>query len=124
METPWRVSAFNASGREALRPYAKALADGDMMAYAKGGYLIGTLGTEDVLAPWMREFRSLPAVKFADVSGGWPKSVRFRSAVVDGRTWHYAVNTGFDTVTVGLPEPIGKIVLQGYELKAFPPDQK
>jgi hypothetical protein len=66
VEPGWRVTHFNASGREALRPYAKALEHGDLLAFAKGGFLVSTLGTEEVLAPFMRHFRALPAVKFED----------------------------------------------------------
>ena len=128
-ETRWRVTAFNASGREALRPFAKALAYGDMMAFAKGGYLVGTLGMEDVLAPFMQHFRALPAVMFSDVPGNGRGDVRLRTAKTGGRTWYYAVNTGFDPASVALPEGLADAVtgerlgrtisLSGYELRAM-----
>ncbi len=72
VEPGWRVTHFNASGREALRPYAMALAHGDLFAFAKGGFLVSTLGTEEVLAPFMRHFRALPAVKFEDAQALHP----------------------------------------------------
>ena len=65
-EFSWRVSHINAAGREVLRPFAKALKNGDMLCFAKGAFLIALNGMEDVLVPWMREFQKIPAVKFKD----------------------------------------------------------
>ena len=62
-EFTWRVSHINAAGREALRPFAKALKDGDMLCFAKGAFLISLNGMEDVLVPWMREFRKIGDVQ-------------------------------------------------------------
>ncbi|MBR3086414.1 MAG: hypothetical protein IKH04_08430 [Kiritimatiellae bacterium] len=129
-ETGWRVTAFNASGREALRPYAKALAHGDLIAFARGGFLVGTLGTEEVLAPFMRAFRALPAVPFEDAApAGAPEAARLRHAVVNGTDWFYAVNTGPDPCRLQLPpglcdavtgDPMPcEINLDGYELRAM-----
>ena len=130
-EPDWRVTAFNASGREALRPYAMALAHGDLFAFARGGFLIGTSGTEDVLRPFVANFRALPAVVFQDVAlpSGAPAAARLRKAVVNGVTWYYALNPGYEPCQIALPEPLvdaltGKPVpstlpLDGYELKAL-----
>ena len=130
-EPDWRVTCFNASGREALRPYATALAHGDLLAFARGGFLIGTSGTEDVLRPFVANFRALPAVVFQDVAlpAGGPPAARLRKATVDSATWYYALNTGHEPCKVALPEPLtdaltGKPVpsplpLDAYELRAF-----
>ena len=130
-EPDWRVTAFNASGREALRPYATALAHGDMLAFARGGFLLGTAGTEDVLRPFVANFRALPAVAFRDVPlpAGSPAAARIRKAVVNGRTWYYVLNTGYEPCQIALPEPLvdaltGKpapqrLALDAYELKAL-----
>ena len=130
-ETAWRVTAMAASGREVLRPYAKALRYGDLFAFAKGGFLIGTLGDEAVLAPFMQAFRSLPAVRFADVAGAGTDAVRVREATVDGTRWLYAVNTGFESAEVVMPLAAGAtdavtgrpapktLRLAAYELRAF-----
>lgn len=130
-EHPWRVTHFAASGREALRPYAKSLKFGDYFAFGRGGYLLGTCGDEAVTAPWMRTFRALPAVKFRDVADFTHPSVRFRSAKALGKLWFYVVNTGFDSVDVKLPMPSGivdavtgekigqTIRLDSYEIRAF-----
>ena len=129
-ECGWRVTAFNASGREALRPYAKALAHGDLLSFVRGGFLLGTLGTEDVLAPFMLAFRALPAVPFEDEPvPGLPEAARLRSATAGGVQWHYALNTGAEPCTVPLPpglcdavtgEPLpGEIALDAYELRAM-----
>lgn len=126
VEPGWRVTHFNASGREALRPYAKALAHGDLFAFAKGGFLVSTLGTEEVLAPFMRHFRALPAVKFEDAQAheraeahlpdkdaqashpdaqapSCATKAILRTAVVDGVRWYYALNTGFAPCVIRLP---------------------
>ena len=130
-EKPWRVTHFAASGREALRPYAKALKTGDVFAFGRGGFLLGTCGDEAVTAPFMRTFRSLPAVKFADVAGFKHPDVRLRTAKALGKTWHYAVNTGFDPVEIAPGLPAGakdavtgeaapaKLKLDSYEIRAF-----
>ena len=130
-ELSWRVTAFSASGREALRPYAKALRHGDVLGFGRGGFQLGTCGDEEVTAPFMRAFRSLPATMFADVDGFRHADVRFRCATEGGRRWWYAVNTGFEPVEVALPLPAdardavtgstvrGTVRLEGYELRAF-----
>ena len=74
---------------------------------------------EDVLVPWMREFRKLPAVKFRDLKGNWPEAVKVRVAEVDGRSHAYVVNTGFDPVEVNLGKRLGKIRLDSYELRSL-----
>ena len=130
-EHDWRVTAFNASGREALRPYATALAHGDLLAFSRGGFLLGTAGTENVLRPFVANFRALPAVIFQDVAlpTDAPPAARLRKATVDGATWYYALNTGYEPCRIALPEPLidaltGKPVpsplpLAAYELKAL-----
>ena len=130
-EPDWRVTAFNASGREALRPYATALAHGDLFAFARGGFLIGTSGTEDVLRPFVANFRALPAVVFQDVAlpAGSSPAARLRKAVAGGHTWYYALNTGHTPCKVALPEPLidvlaskpvsSPFVLDAYELRAL-----
>ena len=115
-EFSWRVSHINAAGREALRPFAKALKDGDMLFFAKGAFLISLNGMEDVLVPWMREFRKIPAVQFKDEKGNWPEAVKVRTAEVDGRRHAYVVNTGFEPVEVDLGR-FGKLRLDSYELR-------
>lgn len=118
-EFGWRVSHINAGGREALRPFAKALKDGDMLSFAKGAFLISVNGMEDVLVPWMREFRKLPAVKFRDAKGDWPDAVRVRVAEVGGRRYAYVVNTGFEPVEVDLGKRLGRLRLDSYELRSL-----
>ena len=118
-EFGWRVSHINAAGREALRPFAKALKDGDMLSFAKGAFLISVNGMEEVLVPWMREFRKLPAVQFRDVPGSWPEAVKVRFAEVDGRRYAYVINTGFEPVEVDLGKRMGKIRLDSYELRCL-----
>ena len=135
-EPGWRVTHFNASGREALRPYAKALANGDLLAFARGGFLLGTLGTEDVLAPFARAFRALPAVPFEDATpdpdAQAPSRASLailRTAVVGGERWYYALNTGAGPQRITLPPGLrdaltgetlpAEITLEGYELRAM-----
>ena len=87
-----------------------------MLFFAKGAFLISLNGMEDVLVPWMREFRKIPAVTFKDEKGNWPEAVKLRTAEVDGRRHAYVVNTGFEPVEVDLGR-FGKLRLDSYELR-------
>ncbi|HRR33608.1 MAG TPA: LamG domain-containing protein [Kiritimatiellia bacterium] len=89
-EHPWRVTTLNPAGRHALRMFALPLYHYDVMTFSKGGFLIGTYGMEDLLVPWMRAFRALPAVKMTDCGGDG--HVKIRTADFRGRTYFYAVN--------------------------------
>ena len=90
-----------------------------MLSFAKGAFLISVNGMEEVLVPWMREFRKLPAVQFRDVKGSWPEAVKVRVAEVDGRRYAYVVNTGFEPVEVDLGKRLGKLRLDSYELRSL-----
>ena len=91
-ELGWRVAALNPAGRNVLARYAIPLKFADVQLFSKGGFLCGLYGTEEVLAPWMQNFRALPAVPFADVTSPNP-DVTIRRGEADGRTYFYAVNT-------------------------------
>lgn len=130
-ECPWRVSTINPSGRDALRAYALPMRYTDVLAHSKGGFLVGTYGTEDVLVPWMRAFRALPAVKMADCGGD--AFVKIRTAKFRGRTYFCAVNTdcAARSVTFEFPSGVEDLVsgeklsetcelrLAAYELRSF-----
>lgn len=111
-ECPWRVPTVNPSGREALRAYAVPMRYTDVLAHSKGGYLIGTYGTEDVLVPWMRAFRALPAVKMADCGGD--EFAKIRTAIFRGKSYFYVLNTDRNPRTVTFDFPAGTVdVLTG-----------
>ena len=123
VECPWRVSTVNPSGRDALRAYAVPLRFSDVLGLSKGGFLIGTYGTEDVLVPWMRAFRALPAVRMAEI--GRIGDVVARQADFDGRSYFYVVNTGKDETTVKVTFPEGtKDLVSGEARSAVPADLK
>ena len=132
-EINWRVSTINPSGRNALRQYAVPLRFGDVLACSKGGYLVGTYGSEEVLVPWMQAFRALPAVKMAEffregfVVG---RKIRFK-----GKNYYYVVNTDETEVDVRIPglektvnivtgaRPLAVLHLKAYELVSFKEDE-
>lgn len=118
-ECRWRVACLNGPGREALREFAVALGCCDVRHFAKGGFLVGTYGTEDVLTPWMDRFHSLPAKRFSDA--GKRNGVVLRTAVVDGRHWAYLVNTqGRQApVEVMVDGQHRRLVLDAYDLRIF-----
>ena len=134
-ECPWHVSTLNPSGRHALKHYAVPLRHHDVLVMSKGGFLIGTYGSEDVLVPFMRAFRALPAVVFDDVpSEAGDSLVRVRQKEFDGKSYFYVVNTGEADVAVDVQFPpstedlvTGKQVggtavplrLKPYELRSF-----
>jgi hypothetical protein len=130
-EHSWRVSTLNPPGREALRHFALPLRFHDLDGMTKGGFLIGTYGMEEYLAPFAQVFRALPAVQFdtvADLDG-----VVVRRKTLAGTEWVYAVNTTGEerTVTVDLPSGAKNavtgataggrraITLAPWELRAF-----
>lgn len=119
-ETKWRVSVVSPCGREALRDFALALRHGDVLDFAKGGFVIGTYGTEDVLVPWMRAFRSLPAVRFEDLPAP-AADVVFRGTTHKGVVWRYLCNVSSRPRMVTLPANEGgeKVSLDAYELKVW-----
>ncbi|HWL14853.1 MAG TPA: hypothetical protein VNR00_04550, partial [Opitutus sp.] len=96
-EMVWRASTLNPAGFNSLEPYVFALHHLDATNIVKGGYVLGTLGMEDVLEPFSRAFGSLPAVKFDDVPGAIDP-VRIRQRTFDNRHFFYVLNT--------LPEPV------------------
>ena len=140
-ECSWRVSTINPSGRHALSHFVEPLRYHDITGMSKGGFLIGTYGMEDVLVPFMRAFRALPAVVMKDVtakcvSGDDSGFVRLRGAVTGGKAYFYVVNTGYEPskFTLRIPagakdlvtgEPVvsGEMSLDGYELRSFAIDR-
>ena len=132
-EMGWRVGTINPAGRHSLRPFVAPLRFRDVLGMSKGGFLIGTYGMEDVLVPFMRAFRALPAVVMKDVPGGSVDgAVRMRSGEFGGRTYFYVVNAGecaataevvfpkdaVDLVT-GRPAAGGTLALEPYEMRSY-----
>lgn len=91
-EHTWRVSTINPSGFHAMKHYVLPLRFGDLLGITKGGYLIGTYGMEDLLIPFAKAFKALPAKRFDDLV---VKSETLRARFLhDGdTTWLYVVNT-------------------------------
>jgi Uncharacterized protein conserved in bacteria len=101
-EMVWRASTLNPAGFNSLEPYVFALHHLDATNIVKGGYVLGTLGMEDVLEPFSRAFGSLPAVKFDDVPGAIDP-VRIRQRTFENRHYFYVLNT--------LPEPVKAVII-------------
>jgi len=137
-ECPWRVTTINPSGRHALKHYAVPFRYHDVLGLSKGGFLIGTYGTEDVLVPFIQAFRALPAVVFDDVGGSSDSLVKVRQKEFGGKSYFYAINTSEKTASVTLKVPPGTedlvtkarlaqdgspqtvtLDLQAYELRSF-----
>ena len=132
-ECPWRVTTINPSGRSALKHYAVPFRYHDVLGLSKGGFLIGTYGTEDVLVPFIQAFRALPAVVFDDVPCAGDPLVKVRRKEFDGKTYLYAIHTGDTAARVMLDVPQGTedlvtgqrvtspltLDLQAYELRSF-----
>ena len=96
-EIPWRVEAINPAGRAALAPFVAPFAQGDILGFSKGGYLMGNYGTERETARFAAYFRALPAVVFDDVSA--QGAVRVRRKEFEGKTYLYVANTGSEDAT-------------------------
>lgn len=131
-EHNWRVSTLNPAGEYAMNHYAESLLHHDMLGLSKGGYLIGTYGMEDHLAPFAQAFRALPPVKMRTLRGGGEK-IRLRHADYAGKSYFYAVNASDRAVVVPLRFPEGtveivsgkrfagmsELALGPYELRSF-----
>ena len=108
-EIGWRVSMWNATGENAMKFYAVPLRFGDVLSFARGGYVVGSYGMEPLTAEFMRNFRALPAVKFDDLPSG--EFVKLRRKEYSGRSWFYVVNTGDKPQTVEIKFPNGTVSL-------------
>ncbi|MBN2641072.1 MAG: LamG domain-containing protein [Victivallales bacterium] len=117
-ETIWRVSTLNLSGRNFLKAYVLPLRYGDIMNFSKGGFLIGTYGSEPYLTEFSRALRALPAKKFHDLKLDSP-TVRLRELKLNNTYWYYLVNTSNDSAIVSV-EFSGKVheLSSGQELNA------
>ncbi len=107
-ECVWRVSTINPSGYHALRHFVMPLRYGDVLGMSKGGFLIGTYGMEDKLVPFIKAFRSLPAVVFDDVAPVQNTNldyVKVRAKVHNDTSYFYVVNTDMNPVTVTIKIP-------------------
>ncbi|MBR3084817.1 MAG: cellulase family glycosylhydrolase, partial [Kiritimatiellae bacterium] len=114
-EHKWRVSTLNPGGDNALAHFARPLRFGDALGLSKGGFLVGTYGMEDRLAPFLLAFRSLPPVVLPEL----PEStelVKIRGGEWNGTNYLYAVNTGDEPAEVALPAPCGKVALAPNQL--------
>ena len=128
-ELGWRVSTINPAGANSMRPFVMPLRYGDVLGMTKGGFLIGTYGTEPYLARFARAYHALPAVKMDEFFR--EGVVVGRMAVVNGRTWGYVVNTDVAPAEVepGIPpdaadavtgEPLpARLSLGPYEMVSF-----
>ena len=130
-ESGWRVSTINPGGANAMQAIVGPMKHGDILGISKGGFLIGTYGMENYLAPFAQAFRSLPAVVFDDV--GTVGDVVVRQKDFDGKSWFYVVNAGAKPATVAVSMPDGsadlvsgekfggtaKLSLAPYSLRSF-----
>ena len=131
-EIRWRVGTINPSGRHALRQYAVPLRYGDVLGLSKGGFLVGTYGSEDVLVPWIQAFRALPAVRMKEL---WrTDDVVVRHVEFKGKSYFYVVNTAdaprvltmtvppeTQDLTTGKALSAGRtdLILAPYDLRSF-----
>lgn len=106
----WRVSTLHPAGRNALAPYVQMLACQDILGLTKGGFLIGTYGTEEYISRFAQYFRALPAVKLQDAGGDG--QVKVRRGRHGGKIYQYVVNvTGEESRrTVEFPRDMKDLV--------------
>ncbi|MDD4540030.1 MAG: hypothetical protein PHT80_13525 [Lentisphaeria bacterium] len=135
-EQSWRVSTLNPAGVHAMRHYIAPLRHNDLLGITKGGFLIGTHGMDELLRPFARAFRALPAQRFADVASS-NDAITLRRLEHAGATWFYVVNTTATPaeaalrlsapardVVSGVTVPAGELRLPmtAYEFRAFRAD--
>jgi hypothetical protein len=111
-EHNWRVSTLNPAGEYAMNHYAESLLNQDMLGLSKGGYLVGTYGMEEHLAPFAQAFRALPPVRMNTLPGGGA-SLRLRHVDYVGRSWFYIVNCSNEKSVAKVVFPSGTEELTG-----------
>jgi len=111
-EHNWRVSTLNPAGEYAMNHYAESLLNQDMLGLSKGGYLVGTYGMEEHLAPFAQAFRALPPVRMNTLPGGGA-SLRLRHVNYAGRSWFYIVNCSDKKAVAKVAFPSGTAELTG-----------
>lgn len=134
-EFPWRVTTINPAGVHVLRHFAEPFRHTDILGLSKGGFLIGTYGSEEHLASFFRAFRTLPPVRMSDTPDS-TESVKVRSALYLGRRYAYVINTtaapteievGFPAETCDIlthsrvPQNKGRVTIKltPYQLRTF-----
>ena len=113
-ECRWRVSTLNPAGENALRHFALPLRFHDVLGFSKGGFLVGTYGMEEKLAPMALALRALPPVVLPELPGS-TDVVKVRGGDWEGRRYVYAANTGAEPAETVLPLPAGAVDLAGCE---------
>jgi hypothetical protein len=135
-EHNWRVSTLNPAGEFAMNHYAESLLNQDMLGLSKGGYLIGTYGMEEYLAPFAQAFRAMPPVKMRTLPGGGEK-LRLRHVDYAGKSYFYVVNCSGSKLSFSLEFPAGTketvggkafsgvaaLALGPYEMRSFCADK-
>lgn len=133
-ECAWRVSTINPAGIHALRHYVEPLRHQDILGVAKGGFLVGTYGMEEHLAPFLQAFRAMPAIRLQEL--GRKGNVVLRGGEYKNKYYFYIVNTDYKTAAVELKmPPMSKdlvtgeqcgngngatiLKLSGYEMRSF-----
>lgn len=129
-EAPGRCCSPLPSGRNVLGYYARALDLFDPLEISNGGFTLGTHGAEAIVREWTSAYRSLPAVRFADVRR--EGTVLLRSAESEGFRWYYLLNAGdapafvdITAIGTGIESVMGKSVISGrvglrpYELLVY-----
>jgi hypothetical protein len=118
-EPGWHVTSPKAAGRNALEYLARSIALYDPQFVAYGGYQMGPQGLEEIVAPLVNAFTTLPAVPFATLSE--KDGMVVRGATVDGRRWLYAVNATVTARTVDLSSAGGPkaVALKPWDLVVF-----
>ena len=106
-EIPWRVSTLNPGGIHAMRSYVYPFRWADPIQLSKGGFLIGSYGTEKQLASFAEQFTVLPPRRFKET--GKDEIVKIRTLVWQGSLWFYVVNTGDSVRELRLRVPGGTL---------------
>lgn len=105
-----RITPAFSGGVHFMRHYAHAMARFDSLAISRGGLTLDR-GHTDLVRPFARAYRALPAKKFETV-GASTDPVTVRTLVDGGRRYVYLVNQEYYPVqvVVRVANPRGKIV--------------
>ena len=109
-EAQLRITPAFSGGEHFMRHYANAMARFDPLTLSRGGLTLDR-GHADLLRPFARAFRALPAKKFETV-GDDTDPVTMRTLVEDGKRYVYLVNREYypSEISISLTNATGKIV--------------
>ncbi|HBE02567.1 MAG TPA: hypothetical protein DC049_08830 [Spirochaetia bacterium] len=98
----WRASAVVPAHDHFMEYYSRGLAVFDPMLITSGGFTTGTVGHEKKIKKFAEVYRLLPVGKWNEITNVHKNAV-VRWLARDNKTYLYAVNSGYEKITISIP---------------------